>query len=169
MTAPHRRATILHLPRRVNSVPAPSEIAGTNAIPANGGLSKEQVRHLRRLMREREAMMMWKVHQRLQPGAARSRGARLNAQVAKVAKVDATQVAGLCLAQPPLVPNRVGEELLAIEAAVDAIDTDAYGTCIDCRGAIGFTRLLALPTARRCLACQEYAERAVWGCPERAR
>ncbi len=52
--------------------------------------------------------------------------------------------------------------LRAIDAAKEAIAEGRYGLCIDCQGAIGFKRLLVLPTAVRCLACQESAERAEW-------
>jgi len=51
------------------------------------------------------------------------------------------------------------DELLAIEAALDRLALGSYGTCIDCGTEIDYPRLLALPFAARCLACQDRYER----------
>jgi DnaK suppressor protein len=58
------------------------------------------------------------------------------------------------------------DELMAIEAARDAIKRGSYGTCVMCHGPIGFKRLIALPSAERCLTCQEQQERTTWKRPE---
>ena len=58
------------------------------------------------------------------------------------------------------------DELMAIEAAREAIKVGSYGTCVMCHGPIGFKRLIALPSAERCLACQEQHERTTWKQPE---
>src|SRR3974377_395787 len=42
--------------------------------------------------------------------------------------------------------------LREIEAARAHLRTPAYGICVDCRGEIPFGRLLAYPTAERCVA-----------------
>ncbi len=52
-----------------------------------------------------------------------------------------------------------------IEATHARIKDGSFGVCIDCRGEIGFERLLAYPTAKRCFTCQRqhektFAERA---------
>lgn len=46
-----------------------------------------------------------------------------------------------------------------IEAAFQRIRTGEYGVCIDCETEIGFARLEAYPTAKRCIVCQEKRER----------
>lgn len=46
-----------------------------------------------------------------------------------------------------------------IEAARGRIADGSFGTCIDCGNAIGFERLQAYPTAKRCLVCQQQRER----------
>ena len=51
-------------------------------------------------------------------------------------------------------------ELREILAAEDRLGRGEYGICIDCGGQVGFERLLARPTASRCLACQETHENA---------
>jgi RNA polymerase-binding protein DksA len=50
-------------------------------------------------------------------------------------------------------------ELRDIEAARARIGDGSFGSCIDCAAEIGFERLVAYPTAKRCLACQRQRER----------
>ena len=50
-------------------------------------------------------------------------------------------------------------ELQAVQAALIRLDADAYGDCMDCGEPIGLERLLRIPTAVRCLACQRSFER----------
>jgi len=50
-------------------------------------------------------------------------------------------------------------DLREIEAARARIANDEYGVCIDCGQDIGFARLLAQPTATRCITCQDFYER----------
>ncbi len=50
-------------------------------------------------------------------------------------------------------------ELAAVDAALQRIDTGAYGMCVTCREAIQPTRLVQLPEATRCLPCQSETER----------
>jgi DnaK suppressor protein len=44
-------------------------------------------------------------------------------------------------------------ELLELEAALKRIESGTWGRCETCGGAIGRTRLRALPEARHCLPC----------------
>lgn len=60
-------------------------------------------------------------------------------------------------------------ELGAVEAALARIAGGGYGVCVDCGAAIAPARLLAYPTATRCVACQEEAERRAKGPPSTAR
>lgn len=46
------------------------------------------------------------------------------------------------------------EELRATEAALGRLAEDGFGECGDCGAEIPFARLLAYPTASRCVACQ---------------
>src|SRR5262245_63187389 len=50
-------------------------------------------------------------------------------------------------------------EMEAIQAALARIDADTYGLCETCGETISASRLTAMPTARRCVACQERLER----------
>ncbi|RPH97954.1 MAG: TraR/DksA family transcriptional regulator [Lysobacterales bacterium] len=49
-------------------------------------------------------------------------------------------------------------ELLDIEAALQRIQTGAYGICIDCGDQVAPERLRAYPTAKRCQPCQRNYE-----------
>jgi len=46
-----------------------------------------------------------------------------------------------------------------IEAALQRIRIGEYGVCIDCGDAVTFPRLMAYPTAKRCIVCQEQREK----------
>ena len=51
-------------------------------------------------------------------------------------------------------------ELAEVEAALARLADGSYGECADCGMSIPAARLLAYPTARRCVTCQEAAEAA---------
>lgn len=55
--------------------------------------------------------------------------------------------------------DRHVKEIRDVEAATARIAEGSYGDCSDCGAAIGFERLLAFPTAKRCIACQQQRER----------
>jgi len=46
------------------------------------------------------------------------------------------------------------QELADIEEALARIHGESYGLCSDCGAPIGYPRLEAYPTAKRCLPCQ---------------
>ena len=50
-------------------------------------------------------------------------------------------------------------ELMAIEAAREAINQGHYGECEKCHREIEFSRLLALPSATCCRECQKHINR----------
>lgn len=50
-------------------------------------------------------------------------------------------------------------ELRDIAAAEGRMAAGRYGCCTDCGSAIGFKRLDAYPTAKRCIACQRRREK----------
>jgi len=51
------------------------------------------------------------------------------------------------------------EELRDIEDARERIAEGRYGACVDCGKDIPLQRLMAQPTAKRCVQCQEQFER----------
>lgn len=58
------------------------------------------------------------------------------------------------------VVDRHIEELRDLEGARLRLAMGSYGTCIDCGGLIGYRRLSAYPTAKRCLDCQQRYEQS---------
>jgi DnaK suppressor protein len=54
---------------------------------------------------------------------------------------------------------RRGEELNAVEAALERLTDGTFGFCVDCGGDISRERLNAAPHSLRCLACQATAEK----------
>ena len=50
------------------------------------------------------------------------------------------------------------DELSDVEAALRRLDAGVYGDCLDCGEPIGMARLMAMPAARRCAACQQALE-----------
>jgi len=55
--------------------------------------------------------------------------------------------------------DRYIQGLRDIEAAMQRMKTGDYGVCIECGDEVGYARLHAYPTARRCITCQEKHER----------
>ena len=55
--------------------------------------------------------------------------------------------------------DRHVEEIRDIDAALIRIADRRYGTCSDCDADIDVQRLVAFPTAKRCLNCQERHEK----------
>ena len=51
-------------------------------------------------------------------------------------------------------------EVARIDAALARMREDTYGECVECGEDIEEKRLIALPTASRCLSCQEGRESA---------
>ena len=49
-------------------------------------------------------------------------------------------------------------ELRDIEATRERMKKETYGICIDCGDAVAYERLVAYPTAKRCVRCQQQFE-----------
>ncbi|MDE2613863.1 MAG: TraR/DksA C4-type zinc finger protein [Burkholderiales bacterium] len=58
----------------------------------------------------------------------------------------------------PLIRQNL-QDVRDIVAARARIAQGSYGECIDCGEDVGYERLLAYPTAKRCIACQREHER----------
>ncbi len=55
--------------------------------------------------------------------------------------------------------DRHVQEIRDIEATFRRVTDGEYGACVDCGVDIGFDRLRAYPTAKRCIVCQEKREK----------
>jgi RNA polymerase-binding protein DksA len=56
--------------------------------------------------------------------------------------------------------DRETGELRQVEQALVRLDDGTYGLCTECGDTIGYARLMAAPSAARCLACQSSFERS---------
>lgn len=54
--------------------------------------------------------------------------------------------------------SRISERRRDIAAALQRIKEDCYGICVDCDTPIALRRLVLIPQAARCVACQQRAE-----------
>lgn len=77
----------------------------------------------------------------------------------EVADVGDASVADAMMDQDIAVVRRQVEELTQVEFAQKRSADDDFGACVDCDAAIGVARLLAVPHATRCVACQEQHDR----------
>jgi len=55
--------------------------------------------------------------------------------------------------------DRQVNEMRVVEATLKRLADLDFGDCIECGGEIGFERLMAYPTAQRCVRCQELHEK----------
>jgi DnaK suppressor protein len=55
--------------------------------------------------------------------------------------------------------ERESKVLREVRAALNRIEQDTYGTCLNCEEEIGFKRLRAVPWTPLCIACQEQDDR----------
>ncbi|RMD80631.1 MAG: TraR/DksA family transcriptional regulator [Gammaproteobacteria bacterium] len=118
-------------------------------------LSEEQVAELRRRLEARREELREEIRRELE--ASEDQGyIDLAGQVHDSG--DASVADLLKDVEVALVDRQV-QEIREVEAALQRIHTGAYGICEDCGGDIGYERLRAQPTARRCALCQEQWER----------
>ena len=58
-----------------------------------------------------------------------------------------------------MLRHRLGQRLLLVDDALDAIENDEYGICEECEKTINEKRLLLMPFTRLCAPCQSEVER----------
>jgi RNA polymerase-binding transcription factor DksA len=61
--------------------------------------------------------------------------------------------------------ERLGREVAQCERALERLDQERYGDCVDCGEPIAWARLMAQPSAERCAACQDKFEKVSHGTP----
>lgn len=120
------------------------------------GLNKAQRSKLRLVLDARHASLLDEVRNELEKTEDRQYVElidRMPADIGDQSSADA--LADLNLA----IIDRHVEELRDIEGAKTRIDGGTFGVCIECGDEIAFERLLAYPTAKRCLRCQQQREK----------
>ena len=118
-------------------------------------LTPEQRGALVRLIDERRA----KLAAELREEVRRARDETFGAVAGPVTDTGDEAVADLLSDLDAAEVSRDLQELRDLEAAQARLADGTYGACVDCGRDIELERLIALPAAARCLACQERHER----------
>lgn len=123
-------------------------------------LKPPQVRRLTRLMDARYAREL----EEIEAITARSRRERSEEALAgrPAEQLDATLAALASASDDAMVRQNV-EDVRDILGARRRLAAGRYGICIDCDEDIPYERLLAYPTAKRCIACQRLHEDGLAG------
>jgi RNA polymerase-binding transcription factor DksA len=122
---------------------------------AQNPLSKTDLMDYRLLLAARRAVIRGEVLEALQ----RSENEHYRKIAGEVTDAGDMSVADLLVdVNLSVVDHHIGE-LRDIEAAIGRIGDGSYGVCTDCGRNIIARRLIAYPTAKRCLHCQKRHER----------
>lgn len=114
-------------------------------------LTQQQIRHLSELMDARFAREIEEIRT-VRERTRDQRDEGVPADWIDAALVEAT------LATDDAVINQDVEDARDIKAARERLSAGTYGSCVDCGEAIAYDRLLAYPTAKRCIDCQRLHE-----------
>jgi len=120
-----------------------------------GGLTAQEISDCEARLSQRLSMLRAAQRDR---GEAGNRGAN-EAAPAEVHDLKDEAFAGQLANLAGLAREQLHVELTAVQAALHRIHDGSYGRCNDCGGEIGRERLLAQPSAERCVRCQERAEK----------
>lgn len=124
-------------------------------LGAMNGLTKQELDRLAAGMKARKRLLTHEIRQ----GLARAGDERHAKLLGEVHDRGDESVADLLRdVQQAEVTRDVGE-LRDIEGAQARIAAGRYGLCIDCEAEIGYARLQAYPSAKRCIGCQENREK----------
>jgi RNA polymerase-binding transcription factor DksA len=118
-------------------------------------LTPEQRSELGRLINERHGKLMAEVREEV----GRSRDETFGAVAGPVTDAGDEAVADLLSDLDAAEISRDLQEVRELEAAQARLADGTYGACVDCGREIELDRLLVLPAAARCLACQQLHER----------
>ncbi len=77
----------------------------------------------------------------------------------EVADAGDASVADMMVDHDIAIVRRQVEELTQVETAQKRVNADDFGDCEECGAEIGLNRLLAVPHATRCIACQGQHEK----------
>lgn len=119
------------------------------------GLMEEQFAGLTKRLRERKSHLIDEIRQAL----VRSGNERYADLVGGVGDTGDLAVAALIRDTAEAEVLRDIGEVTDIAGAEERIAAGRYALCTDCGAEIGFERLDAYPSAKRCLACQQRREK----------
>lgn len=119
-------------------------------------LPKAQLSKLTTRLDQRYALLLEEVRDALEKSENQQYVALIDGSPTDIADESiADALADISLA----IIDRHVQEIRDIEAARARIKDGSFGVCTDCGAEIGFERLLAYSTAKRCLVCQRQHER----------
>ncbi len=114
-------------------------------------ITLEQTNDLQRLLNQRYELLSRQVDRELHSDSA--------TQVSITTPSDADWITADQASSDQIARvERDAHELASVETALASIRKGTYGTCISCGNFIDYPRLVAYPTAVRCLSCQETLE-----------
>ncbi len=119
-------------------------------------LTQTQLSRLEKMLDERHASLLEEVRDELE----KSENQQYVELIGRTPADAGDESVGDMLADLNLgIIDRHIEEIRDIEAAKVRIKEGSFGNCIACGQDIGFERLLAYLTAKRCIACQQQHEK----------
>ena len=118
-------------------------------------LTPQQLSELKNTLRQQRKTLLARIHEVL----LQSDSEHYVDLSGKVHDVGEEAVAALLSDVNLAVIDHEINELRDVEQALSRIDSGSYGICIDCSAPIGYERLSAYPTAKRCLQCQQLYEK----------
>ena len=119
-------------------------------------LNKSQLEQLTRKLKEDYQVLVSEVRDELENSGNQHRIDLLNSEPGDAGDESlANALADFNLA----ILDRHIDGMRDIEAALQRIKNGEYGVCIDCGEDVTYPRLMAYPTAKRCIVCQEQREK----------
>jgi RNA polymerase-binding transcription factor DksA len=114
-------------------------------------LSTDEKQQIQTALSERRAQLAEEIRGELE----RSGHQHFADLAGEVADAGDASVADAMVDQDIAIVRRQVEELTQVEAAQKRVSEAGFGECDECGAAIGLRRLLIVPHAIRCVACQE--------------
>lgn len=121
-------------------------------------LTTSECEHLARMLDERKQPL----HDEIRSGLARMRAEGYEELLSGTSDAGDESLASVLTDITNAEVVRDAAELQDIHAAEARLAAGTYGTCIECGAAIPHARLVAYPTAKRCLHCQQVHEGNRW-------
>lgn len=118
-------------------------------------LTDEQLSQLKTKLQQRYLELREEVRDELE----RSGDERYVDLAGSVSDIGDDSVADMLLDINAAIVDRQVNEMREVETTLKRLAELNFGDCIDCGGEIGFDRLMAYPTAQRCVRCQSLHEK----------
>lgn len=120
------------------------------------GLDQKQIEHLATMMNERWAREFREIRSLFSAMDEERQRVTLGGSIDEAS--DDALLVKLSAVDDPLIQQNL-QDVRDIVAARQRIAAGTYGECTDCGADIAYERLLAYPTAKRCIDCQREHEK----------